>query len=313
VGRRRPVGRTANDVADAQAPETAWRSARVLIGHALRRLGAVDTPAELREAAPRELCEACGFTRAMISAVHGTRWVPLVLHTQDDLDPEAAAFRAFVESDTEIPLATMLAETEMVRRRGAVLISDAPADRRTYKPIISVARSPGYIAAPLLVDGRTIGFLHADRVGQEQALDEADRRHIAAFAAELTVIYQRLSWAELLRARRRGHDAAVAAATLGLDRLDEPSPSLGAAIETIGSPRLGDVAAPRRDALLTPREREVLELVADGETNAAIAVRLSLSEDTVKTHMRGVLRKLHVTSRGAAVARYLRLRDTADG
>ncbi len=60
------------------------------------------------------------------------------------------------------------------------------------------------------------------------------------------------------------------------------------------------------ERFLTAREYEVLEHVADGATNRVIARRLSLSEDTVKTHMRGVLRKLRVSSRGAAVARYLR-------
>lgn len=290
-----------------------WRTTRIRIGRALRRLGAASSPAALREAAPRELCEACGFTRAMISAVHGTRWVPLVLFTQDEIDPEAAAFRAFVESDAEIPLATMLAETEMVRRRDAVLISDALLDRRTFKPIIAVAQSPGYVAAPLVVDGRTIGFVHADRVGQQRALDEADRRHIAAFTAELTVLYQQVSWAEVLQGRRRTYDAAVASATRALGPLEGSASSLGSAVEVAGEPRAVGSAAPRRDALLSAREREILELVADGATNAAIAARLSLSEDTVKTHMRGVLRKLRVTSRGAAVARYITLRRTVDG
>jgi DNA-binding CsgD family transcriptional regulator len=82
----------------------------------------------------------------------------------------------------------------------------------------------------------------------------------------------------------------------------------------VADERRGDgAAAPRRDALLSAREREILELVAAGATNAAIASRLALSEDTVKTHMRGVLRKFRVTSRGAAVARYVRLRGAGGG
>jgi DNA-binding CsgD family transcriptional regulator len=245
----------------------------------------------------------------MISAVHGTRWVPLVLYTQDAIDPEAEAFRAFVESDVEIPLATMLAETEMVRRRSAVLIEDALLDRRTFKPIISVAKSTGYVAAPMLVDGRAIGFMHADRVGQARRPSEADRRHIAAFSAELAVLYQRQSWTELLLGRHRHLEDTVALAARSLVLLTTPGPSLGTRLEVAGEGRRsGDAAAPRRDALLSAREREILELVAEGATNAAIASRLALSEDTVKTHMRGILRKLRVSSRGAAVARYVRPR-----
>lgn len=45
-------------------------------------------------------------------------------------------------------------------------------------------------------------------------------------------------------------------------------------------------------AALTPREREVLGLMAEGRTNAAIARRLWLSERTVETHVTGVIAKL---------------------
>ncbi len=49
-----------------------------------------------------------------------------------------------------------------------------------------------------------------------------------------------------------------------------------------------------RDPLdeLTPREREVLGLMAEGRTNAGIAQRLWLTEKTVETHVRAILRKL---------------------
>ena len=55
---------------------------------------------------------------------------------------------------------------------------------------------------------------------------------------------------------------------------------------------------------LTPREREVLVLLASGASNNAIAATLVVSEATVKTHVRGVLRKLDVANRTEAVACY---------
>ena len=45
-------------------------------------------------------------------------------------------------------------------------------------------------------------------------------------------------------------------------------------------------------AALTPREREVLSLMAEGRTNAGIAQRLWLTEKTVETHVSAILRKL---------------------
>ena len=52
----------------------------------------------------------------------------------------------------------------------------------------------------------------------------------------------------------------------------------------------------------TPREREVLQLIADGLVNREIGVHLHLSEETVKSHVRHLLAKLQARSRAHAVA-----------
>jgi DNA-binding NarL/FixJ family response regulator len=57
---------------------------------------------------------------------------------------------------------------------------------------------------------------------------------------------------------------------------------------------------------LSTREREVLEHLAQGVPYKEIASALSVSIDTVRAHIKGIYGKLHVHSRGEAVARYLR-------
>jgi DNA-binding NarL/FixJ family response regulator len=60
------------------------------------------------------------------------------------------------------------------------------------------------------------------------------------------------------------------------------------------------------DDSLTPREIEVLEQVASGNSNKMVADRLNISEDTVKAHMRSVLSKLGANDRTHAVTIALR-------
>jgi DNA-binding CsgD family transcriptional regulator len=54
---------------------------------------------------------------------------------------------------------------------------------------------------------------------------------------------------------------------------------------------------------LTPRQRELLGLLAAGHTNGQIARRLGVSEGTVRKHLENIYRRLNVTSRTAAVTR----------
>lgn len=64
---------------------------------------------------------------------------------------------------------------------------------------------------------------------------------------------------------------------------------------------------PQNDPLsvLTDRERDVLQWIAKGMSNKQIASQLFISEETVKVHIRNLLRKLNVHSRVAATVLYL--------
>jgi DNA-binding NarL/FixJ family response regulator len=90
--------------------------------------------------------------------------------------------------------------------------------------------------------------------------------------------------------------AAVQAAARGLVVLDP-----AAAAELIQWPRSGRSSDPIGQPL-TPRELEVLQLVALGLPNKTIAARLAISEHTAKFHVAQVLGKLGASSRTEAVS-----------
>jgi DNA-binding NarL/FixJ family response regulator len=79
-----------------------------------------------------------------------------------------------------------------------------------------------------------------------------------------------------------------------------------AAGETVVSPEFRNPAGahwPGQAFGLTVRESEVASLLLQGLSNRAIAETLSISEHTVKTHLKGIFHKVGVSSRGQAVAR----------
>lgn len=85
-----------------------------------------------------------------------------------------------------------------------------------------------------------------------------------------------------------------------------------------GAPMSGDIAVRvvkyfnqkgagvAEQARLSPREREILELLASGALYKEIASRLDISFDTVRWHIRNIYAKLHVRSRSEAAATYHR-------
>ncbi len=112
---------------------------------------------------------------------------------------------------------------------------------------------------------------------------------------------------------------AVAAGARGALLRNIEAPSLLAALQgavrglLVIDPSLASAVMPARDRdsaapeELTPRELEVLQLLAEGLANKQVARRLGLSEHTVKFHVNAILSKLDAHSRTEAVTRAARL------
>ena len=279
----------------------------VKVHEAMAPLRACETTSGLICAAPRQLCDSCGFTRAMISRVEGSVWVPAVLEVKAGIDPREAEFRGYLEG-ARIRLVHTLLETEMLRRRVPALISDPGNDPRTSQEMVEVSRSTSFVAAPVMSTGRVIGFLHADRFGEPDPVTASDRDMLWVFAEHFGLLFERAILIERLAEQRSRLSGALAYAAKGIDGLYSDE------LELV---RRGAPTPPARhrhrrtaskvDALLTPRECEILELLATGATNAAIARELVVGEATVKSHMKRIYRKLHVNTRAEALATFLRL------
>ncbi len=108
-------------------------------------------------------------------------------------------------------------------------------------------------------------------------------------------------WAFLLK-EAEGPEiaAAVRAVARGLVVLDHSAAPLLAAHAAL-APTLREPADALPGESLTPREREVLQRMAQGLPNKQIAARLNISQHTVKFHVASILAKLGATSRTEAV------------
>jgi DNA-binding CsgD family transcriptional regulator len=286
--------------------ETLRRMAR-----ALEDLNPLTTVEQLIAHAPAALCRV-GFDRAMISRIEDARWVVERFHSETD--PEGAARITTAAREEPQRLGPGVIELEMVRRRVSLLVQDVSREPRVHQLLAEMTSSQSYVAAPIAPEGEVIGFLHADRL-DAAPVTAFDRDVITLFAQQFGAlvrtawIRERLERMRLTVDNLRESLGGMVAHCMqgGVDLAPEPArtePSqAGPASHWLAQSMLQ--GAPGIDELLSDREREVVRLMALGETNTRIASRLVISEGTVKSHVRHILRKLNAANRAEAVCRWL--------
>ncbi len=136
-------------------------------------------------------------------------------------------------------------------------------------------------------------------------LQDSEDVVMAAFAAGAdSYCMKDVSLDQLLEALRVTHegnawiDPAIARIVLHQTRMPQPS--------LVGAGLLTPDGKPIEAYALTERELEVLQLIVDGYSNAAIADKLFITVGTVKTHVRNILNKLCADDRTQAAVRALR-------
>lgn len=189
------------------------------------------------------------------------------------------------------------------------LVGDAEAARLAYDQLAQFRPYPGAIGTPTVYFSGSVSrelgrlALVAGRPERaEELLREALRRN-RALGARPYVALTCLDLAAVLRDRGGLPEAAaLAGEALSIaDRIDLPGPAATA------TRLLGQIAAQRDHTdPLTPRERQIAELVTRARTNRQIAAHLVISERTVESHVRNILAKLGFANRTEMASRWAR-------
>lgn len=272
----------------------------------LSRLRGVLAVRDILVRATEESCRSCAFDRALVFRIEGSRVIAQGAYVRDSPDGSAGLLDAAVQAPLE--LSPALLENEVLRRRVPRILEadDGSRLRRLLAPVLG---AHAYVVAPIAPEGRVIGIIAADTALSGRRLDALDRDTLWTFAEGLGYALERSVLLERLQVHRAAMGHLLAAGVKSLDDLCEPQIELGHDADAADASAAGVVGVSGRaaESLLSRRELEVMRLLAGGYTNGAIAKRLVISEDTVKSHVRRILRKLQAANRAEAVSRFMGL------
>jgi DNA-binding NarL/FixJ family response regulator len=265
-------------VADFARSRPAWTSSPLVTLAELRRR-------QGRAAEAARLLERAGpSTRAQLCHAR------MALDRHDALHAEDLAERVLRHLPADQRLARAPALDVLVHARVAL---GAPNEAARALEALRAATDPvhaGPLRAGTDAAAGLVAAAHGDHEGARVLLEDAVDRFERS-GAPYEAAHARLHLAASLAALGRSADADAEEST-ARERLYE----LG-----VGAGR-----DPRPAAQVTPREREVLALLAEGCTNRQIAERLVVSEHTVHRHVTNILTKLGLPSRSAAAAEAVR-------
>jgi DNA-binding CsgD family transcriptional regulator/GAF domain-containing protein len=281
-----------------------------IVRDALSGLRDVRSVEELVERAPGA-ASMVGFDRVLLSRIDESTWVPESMYVNNDArwaDEIVAAGREDLRT-----LDNSLLETQIVRRNKPLVVSETLDHPNLHRAMIDASQTRSYAAAPIAAWGRVIGFLHADCYQQGRHLDGTDRDLLWTFCDGLGHLITRTAAIDAVQSLRGELDRLAAGVRSFESDGGWPMPragSGGSPAPRSGAPRWfpdsGPGFADEVEGALTRREVEVMRLMGAGHTNAQIARRLVISEGTVKSHVKHILRKLQASNRAEAVSRWLR-------
>jgi DNA-binding CsgD family transcriptional regulator len=257
----------------------------------IRRVKKAGSLQGLGRQACAELCDTLGFANALLSFIEDDGFVV----EESDHCPGAP---------TVIRRRGCVAERHCIRLRDTIRTNedDVPASPG-YRDLLG---SVDYLVAPVIAESRVVALLHVSR-RSEAGLSARDIDLLDTFASAYSLLHQRMLNTERVQQQRTSIARAAARLTEEADRIAAAAISLDVEYENRDEP---PTIAPDSTlaAALSDREREVFERLVLGASNAEIADQLVITVETVKTHVKRILRKIGAINRSEAIALYMEAR-----
>ncbi|MFV9459405.1 helix-turn-helix transcriptional regulator [Rhodococcus sp. NM-2] len=278
------LGRRLVDLLDRRNALAATRTADIAaiaegIDRAVHALDDAASSAELMRRACERAAELCSADKVVLSRLDGDRIIPV------------AAFSADPDTTPALPAGFGLPagspEARALETNTVTVGSQIPAELR------ETLGANGFTIVPVVVDGTAASLLHVGAV-----LDGSRRHALGVFAVVLGGHFERVG----LESRRERQTALLRESARRWTGDDAP-PSHGA-LDLAPSQADRDAAEQRLLEPLTEREADVVRLILTGASNSAIAAELVITVDTVKSHVKRILRKLGATNRAELIAKY---------
>jgi DNA-binding CsgD family transcriptional regulator len=253
----------------------------------IRRMKKAGSLQGLGRQASTELCDVLGFDSALLSFV------------EDD---------GFVveESDHGLGGPTVISRRECAAERACIRLRDTTRTNEAlpaspgYRELLGSAH---YLVAPVIAKSRVVALIHVGR-RSEAGVSAADIDVLDAFASAYSLLHERMLNTERVQQQRTSIARAAARLTEQADRIAAAAINFDDEYDTrVEPPTIAANSA--LAATLSHRERQVFERLVLGASNAEIADELVITIETVKTHVKRILRKIGAINRSEAIALYM--------
>lgn len=250
----------------------------------IRRLKAAPSVQALERQVCTELCHTVGFSSVVLSSIAPDKFIPVASHgTRGTGKP--------------VPRTACFAEQDCVRFRRIVHTGqDHVAATDGFCEALGAA---DYLVAPIVVEAKVVALVHISRAGGPIA--DVDVDTLGLLLSVYSFVYERLLNSERVEQLRISIIGAAARLAEEADRIAGTPVSL----EDDDGAFATDAAIDTFTAALSNRERDVFARMVRGDANAEIAQELVVSVETVKTHVKRILRKIGAANRLEAITLYM--------